>query len=291
MDKSKPPFSPENRWVFRVSVVGLSVGVLFLAVFLGVAETPIFFCTSSSAERTTKTGTKAAIQSSNSTELLLDAIVHYATLTVVPQLSLQEIRVSFQVLKTRLPCNFLVFGLGNDSVMWNSLNPGGTTLFLEEDPKWVQTVVKDAPYLRAHTVKYRTQLSQADELLQLYKTEPACWAGKLFIRGNEKCTLALNMLPEEVYDKEWDLIMIDAPRGYFAEAPGRMAAIYSAAVMARNRKGPGVTHVFLHDVDRKVEKVYSEMFLCLKYLVKSVGRLRHFEIPPTTNPITNKQFC
>ncbi|WZZ44854.1 hypothetical protein YC2023_041113 [Brassica napus] len=32
--------------------------------------------------------------------------------------------------------------------------------------------------------------------------------------------------------------------GLGRDAPGRMAAIYSAAVMARNRKKPGVTHVF-----------------------------------------------
>ncbi|MCL7027188.1 hypothetical protein MKW94_025224 [Papaver nudicaule] len=77
--------------------------------------------------------------------------------------------------------------------------------------------------------------------------------------------------------------MIDAPKGYFAEAPGRMAAIWSAAVMARNRKGPGVTHVFLHDVDRKVEKRFAMEFLCKKYLVKAVGRLWHFEIPSMAN--------
>ncbi|KAL0657013.1 hypothetical protein Bca4012_077597 [Brassica carinata] len=49
--------------------------------------------------------------------------------------------------------------------------------------------------------------------------------------------------------------------GYFAaEAPGRMAAIYSAAVMARNMKKPGITHVFLHDVNRnrRVEKTFDE---------------------------------
>ena len=95
--------------------------------------------------------------------------------------------------------------------------------------------------------------------------------------------MALENLPDEVYETEWDLIMIDAPRGYFAEAPGRMGAIFSAAVMARNRKGSGVTHVFLHDVDRRVEKAFAEEFLCRKYLVKAVGRLWHFEIPSAAN--------
>ena len=99
----------------------------------------------------------------------------------------------------------------------------------------------------------------------------------------------MNMLENEVYDTEWDLIMIDAPRGYYPEAPGRMAAIYSAAVMARNRKGTGVTHVFLHDVDRPVEQRYAEAFLCKKYLVKEEGRLWHFQIPPAAD--FNTDFC
>lgn len=105
--------------------------------------------------------------------------------------------------------------------------------------------------------------------------------------------LALTTLPDEVYEKEWDMIMIDAPRGYFAEAPGRMAAIYSATVMARNRKKPGVTHVFLHDVNRKVERSYANEFLCKKYLKHAVGRLWHFEIPAATNATANDSgwFC
>lgn len=167
--------------------------------------------------------------------------------------------------------------------MWASFNAGGTTLFLEEDPKWIQTILKNAPDLRAHHVKYRTQLSESDDLLKSYRSEPDCSPIKSFVKNNDKCKLALVGLPDEVYDKEWDLIMIDAPRGFFAQAPGRMAAIYSAAVMARNRKRSGVTHVFLHDVDRRVEKAYAEEFLCRKNLVKGVGRLWHFELPPVAN--------
>ncbi|KAJ6307652.1 hypothetical protein OIU76_017449 [Salix suchowensis] len=176
--------------------------------------------------------------------------------------------------------------------MWTSLNPHGTTLFLEEDPKWVQTIVKNAPTLNAHTVQYRTQLKEADSLLKTYRSEPLCSPSKAYLRGNYKCKLALTGLPDEVYEKEWDLIMIDAPRGYFPEAPGRMAAIFSAVVMARGRKGSGVTHVYLHDVNRRVEKMFAEEFLCRKYLVKAVGRLWHFEIPPASNAShSDGRFC
>ncbi|XP_057493604.1 probable methyltransferase At1g27930 [Actinidia eriantha] len=275
-------FLPEKPWILVIAMAGLIAGVVLISGFIQTSENPIF-CR---AERSRSRATTDPIQ--------LRAIIHYATSHVVPQQSFGEISVSFEVLQSRAPCNFLVFGLGHDSLMWASLNPRGTTLFLEEDPKWVQTVLKDAPDLRAHTVKYRTQLSQADDLLASYRSEPECSPSKSYLRGNEKCKLALIDLPNEVYDTEWDLIMIDAPRGYFAEAPGRMAAIYSASVMARNRKKSGVTHIFLHDVDRRVEKMFAEEFLCKKHLVKGVGRLWHFEIPPATNASAgsgNSWFC
>ncbi|KAM7479291.1 hypothetical protein LguiA_027504 [Lonicera macranthoides] len=91
--------------------------------------------------------------------------------------------------------------------------------------------------------------------------------------------LALGDLSDEAYDKAWDVIMIDGPEGYYAEAPGRMSVIFSAAVMLRARMRYGVTHVLVHEVHRKVEKNYAEEFLCMKYMVKAEGRLWHFEIP------------
>jgi uncharacterized protein (TIGR01627 family) len=272
--------SPEKAFFIGVALATLIGGVLLVSSFIGygpIRETSLLCSLAGGGSRS------CAVANYSPTSTQLEAIIHYATSRVVPQQSLGEITVSFEILKSRAPCNFLVFGLGHDSLMWTSLNPRGTTLFLEEDPKWFQTVLKDAPYLRAHTVPYRTQLSQADDLLSSYQSEPQCSPSNGVLRGNTQCALALDNLPDEVYEKEWDLIMIDAPRGYFAEAPGRMGAIFSAAVMARNRKGSGATHVFLHDVDRKVEKVYAEEFLCRKNLIKAVGRLWHFEIPSAAN--------
>ena len=43
--------------------------------------------------------------------------------------------------------------------------------------------------------------------------------------------------------------MVDAPTGYHDNAPGRMSALYTAGLMARNRQ-EGETDVFVHDVDR-----------------------------------------
>lgn len=211
---------------------------------------------------------------------LTSAVLHYATSSITPQQSRSEIRLSYRVLRKRSPCNFLVFGLGHDSLMWHSFNLAGTTIFLEEDPKWVRSVLKDAPMLEAHTVKYKTQLAQANDLLKSWRKNENCLPEQAKLKGNSGCKLALSDLPEKVYGREWDVIMIDAPRGYFNEAPGRMGAIYSAAVMARNRKGAGPTDVFLHDVDRRVEKTFATEFLCKKNLVEGSGRLWHFRIWP-----------
>ena len=224
------------------------------------------------------------------TQLL--AILHYATTKEVPQQSNAEVRVTFDVLRELAPCNFLVYGVGRDSLMWASLNPRGTTLFLEEDPEWLKAVLLKAPILRAKAVKYHTHLSQADELISTYRYEPECLPSSAPLSRESRCKLALTEMPEEVYGRDWDLIMIDAPRGYYAAAPGRMAAIYSAAVMARARRSPGVTHVFLHDVNRRVERMYADEFLCQKFLVKEVGRLWHFAIPSATNVTDSESsFC
>lgn len=223
---------------------------------------------------------------------LAEAAVAYATSETVPQQSPDEISLSLAVLRRRAPLRLLVFGLGHDSRLWHALNPGGVTVFLEEDPAWYREVRAQSPFLRAHLVAYRTRLDQADRLLATYRKHPACLpasngdagAGKnnatlLRVRGNWACPLALHNLPLEVYQTEWDMFMIDAPKGYFAAAPGRMAAIWTAAAMARARRGEGDTDVFLHDVDRKVEKMFAEEFLCDRFRVGGTGRLWHFSIP------------
>ncbi|KAM7484063.1 hypothetical protein LguiA_000072 [Lonicera macranthoides] len=274
-------FLVEKPVFFAIAIAGLIGAFLLISIFMRSSGFNPVFCNLAGAGTGTQPATIADYSTMTTSQLY--AILHYATSRMVPQQSLAEIKVSFEILRSSAPCNFLVFGLGHDSIMWDSFNPGGTTLFLEEDPKWVQTVLKDAPNLHAHAVAYRTKLSEADQLLKTYRSDPSCAAKNSFLRGNTRCKLALTGLPDEVYDKEWDLIMIDAPKGYFPEAPGRMGAIYSAAVMARNRKKSGVTHVFLHDVDRRVEKFYAEEFLCRRHMVKGVGRLWHFEIPPAAN--------
>lgn len=209
------------------------------------------------------------------TPSLAHALVHYATSNITPQQTPKEISVSQRILDKKSPCNFLVFGLGHDSLMWTALNYGGRTVFLEEDKSWIEQIKQQLPSLESYHVVYDTKVTQAGELLEIgTKEECEVVSDPRF----SKCQLALKDLPNEVYDIEWDLIMVDAPTGYHDGAPGRMKAIYTAGLMARNREN-GETDVFVHDVDRVVEDKFSKTFLCERYLREEEGKIRHFTIP------------
>lgn len=206
---------------------------------------------------------------------LVDSILHYTTSNTTPQQTLKEISVTARVLSRKSPCNFLVFGLGHDSLMWTALNHGGRTVFLEEDKQWIETIRKQFPQLESYHVMYDTRVTQADELLEAGRLPECVAVGDLKF---SECRLALKELPRVFYEVEWDLIMVDAPTGWIPEAPGRMGAIYTAGMAARGKK-EGETDVFVHDVDRIVEDKFSKELLCEGYLKEQVGRLRHFNIP------------
>ncbi|GFY94682.1 glucuronoxylan 4-O-methyltransferase-like protein [Actinidia rufa] len=217
---------------------------------------------------------------------LARALMHYTTSTITPQQTHKEISVTAKVLEKKSPCNFLVFGLGHDSLMWSALNYGGRTIFLEEDEAWIEQMKLKFPMLESYHVTYDSKVNQAENLMGVGKG-PECTA--LGDTRYSMCQLALKGLPNEVYETKWDLIMVDAPTGYHEEAPGRMSAIYTAGMMARNRE-EGETHVFVHDVNREVEDKFSMAFLCDGYMKKQEGRLRHFRIPSYRDGL-DMPFC
>ncbi|KAK9286370.1 hypothetical protein L1049_014764 [Liquidambar formosana] len=217
---------------------------------------------------------------------LAKTLIHYTTSTITPQQTLKEISVTAKILEKKSPCNFLVFGLGHDSLMWSALNYGGHTIFLEEDEAWIEQIRKRFPMLKSYHVTYDSKVNQADNLMEVGQG-PECIA--VSDPRYSMCQLALKSLPSEVYETKWDLIMVDAPTGYYEEAPGRMTAIYTAGMMARNRMD-GETEVFVHDVNRVVEDKFSKAFLCEGYLKKEEGRLRHFTIPSHKDGV-ERPFC
>ncbi|CAN4099965.1 unnamed protein product [Withania somnifera] len=207
---------------------------------------------------------------------LAEAFLHY-----------DEISVTLKVLEKKSPCNFLVFGLGYDSLMWSSLNYNGRTVFVEENIHWINKMTKQIPSLEVYHQTYDTRLDQATELLNIGKTEDSC---KKIIGDprNSKCPLALTNFPKVIYETEWDLIMIDAPTGLSFDLPGRMKVIYTAGLMARNRQN-GETDVFVHDCNRDTENKFSRNFLCEGYIREEVRYLRHFTIQVVpSNPFVLK---
>lgn len=219
---------------------------------------------------------------------LSESLVHYATTNRTLLQTFNEISITRKILESKSPCNFLIFGLGHDSLLWASLNHNGRTVFLEESIFWLAVVKTEMPSLEMYHVAYDTRVSQASELLIVGKSRPCQVVGDPRL---SKCPLALKNLPSEVYETEWDLIMVDAPMAYMDTTPGRMTAIYTAGLLAKNRRD-GESDVFVHDVDRRVEDEFSKAFLCEAYTREEVGRLRHFVIPSHRNTGGNyKPFC
>ncbi|XP_054795945.1 glucuronoxylan 4-O-methyltransferase 1-like [Prosopis cineraria] len=217
---------------------------------------------------------------------LAQVLIHYTTSAITPQQTLKEILVTARVFKKRSPCNFLVFGLGHDSLMWSSLNYGGRTVFLEEDEAWIEKIKHRFPKLEPYHVTYDSKVSEANNLLEVGRGREC---REVWDPRESKCQLALKGLPSEVYQTQWDLIMVDAPTGYHEDAPGRMTAIYTAGLIGRCRDS-GEAHVFVYDVNREVEDKFSMEFLCENYMTRQEGRLRHFTIPSHMDDL-DRPFC
>ncbi|EFH63639.1 hypothetical protein ARALYDRAFT_316133 [Arabidopsis lyrata subsp. lyrata] len=282
------PF-PMTPKLILSSFVSLVVITLFFITRTGFSPSSSIFQPLNNTLRISTSSTGSKLQSSKSTSCskippsLADALVHYAASNVTPQQTLSEISVTKKVLEKKSPCNFLVFGLGRDSLMWAALNHGGRTIFLEEDELWIHKIAEKFPSLESYHVRYNTKVRDATALMAATRDREECRRVSTDLRVSA-CELALKGLPEVVYETEWDLIMVDAPTGFDDETPGRMTAIYTVGMIARRRKDDGeTTAVFVHDVDRKVEDEFSMEFLCRDYMTEQEGRLRHFTVPSHRN--------
>ncbi|CAE5963802.1 unnamed protein product [Arabidopsis arenosa] len=283
---------------------------LLLSSFVSLVVITLFFITRTSFSpsslfqpqnntlRISTSSTGSKLQSSKSASCskippsLADALVHYAASNVTPQQTLSEISVTKKVLEKKSPCNFLVFGLGHDSLMWATLNHGGRTIFLDEDESWINQIAQKFPSLESYHVRYKTKVRDATALMAATRDREECRSVSTDLRVST-CALALKDLPEVVYETEWDLIMVDAPTGFDDETPGRMTAIYTAGMIARRRKDDReTTAVFVHDVNRKVEDEFSMEFLCRDYMTEQEGILRHFTVPSHRNyGFSGVKFC
>ncbi|ESP62469.1 hypothetical protein SMITH_629 [Smithella sp. ME-1] len=174
------------------------------------------------------------------------------------QLSTMQLKVICATIKRKTPCRLLVFGLGNDSSFWASLNRNGTTVFLEDNKDWFKKITEKLENIKTFLVSYDTQRKD--------------WKAML-----ENKSLLEMTLPDDVENDAWDIILIDAPVGWNDESPGRMKSIFLSSKLIRNSGD-----IFVHDCDREVEEVYCDKFLQkenLKAEIKApIGLLRHYHI-------------
>lgn len=172
------------------------------------------------------------------------------------QMSAQEYERITQTLLEKGPCNLLVFGTGRDSELYMRINAGGSTLFIEDSPEWIEYAKAHTPDIDIVAVTYKTRRSEFRKYLQL----------------DHLHSLAMD-LPKSVTERAWDMIIVDAPAGYDSNGPGRMQSIYTAALLAK-----GGCDVFVHDCNRTVEKLYTDHLFSRKDLVESYERTRHYQI-------------
>ncbi|PSR87960.1 Protein IRX15-LIKE like [Actinidia chinensis var. chinensis] len=257
----------------------------FLSFFTLAFLLTLIYTRQSTALTTSATVTATAINHHHPTPLpdpVLKALLHYASTpnatATADHMSAADLKtISAALRQCPAPCNLLVFGLSHETLLWNALNHRGRTVFIDENRYYAAYFEEQNPEIEAYDVQYTTKLSETGDLIatarELSRNECRPVQNLLF----SDCKLGLNDLPNQLYELDWDVILVDGPRGYWADAPGRVSAIFTAAVLARSKKGGNAkTHVFVHDFNTEVDRVSSEEFLCKENLVKAKGRLGHF---------------
>lgn len=163
------------------------------------------------------------------------------------------------------PCNLLVFGLGDDSYLWNSVNNGGKTVFLEDDKDWIsQFIGKEgqSTSLDIVQVEYLTQALDHEKI------------------GYNQAELEVPTIPDRVRSVGWDVIFVDGPLGHNPprpyKGPGRMSSLYEASRLVK----PGGV-VIVDDIGRLIESKYSIHYFGQENLWKVVeNKVAFFKVPP-----------
>ncbi|MCL7028816.1 hypothetical protein MKW94_009020 [Papaver nudicaule] len=204
--------------------------------------------------------------------------------TLDVDLTVKEFQLLTNTISRRVPCNLLIFGIRPQTLQLSSINSGGTTIFLEDDPEKLLAIRRTKEGMQMYKIEHHAAAKEAYNLLRHARTHPDC-APKAQPLQSSKCRLALTQLPKEIYELKWDVVVVDGPSGDKPEAPGRMAAIYTTSIIARSGNN---TDVLVHDVDRTVEKWFSWEFLCHENLISSKGKLWHFRIVKSS---ASTSFC
>ena len=177
------------------------------------------------------------------------------------QMSFDEYVYLYKTIYMRQGCNLLVFGLGRDSDLWLNANNGGKTIFLEDNEDWIKSVnvqfSNHGKSINIEKIEYTDVGYDADRLLDEYNS------------GTNNLKLNLS---EDVRNTNWDIIVVDAPAGYGKDMPCRMKSIYESYNLS---DGNDNVDVFVHDAQRRIEKMYTEYFFKTYNHIKTFDDGKH----------------
>ncbi|KAE8672591.1 Protein IRX15-LIKE [Hibiscus syriacus] len=212
---------------------------------------------------------------------VINTLLHYASRSNDSfHMEYSEMKPISDVLrKCSSPCNFLVFGLTQETLLWKALNHNGRTIFVDENRYYAAYFEELHPEIDAFDVQFTTKASETRELIESAKEQIRNECRPVQNLLFSECKLGINDLPNHVYQVDWDVILIDGPRGDEGEGPGRMQPIFTSGVLARSKKGSNPkTHIFVHDYYRDVEMMSGDEFLCRENLVELNDVLAHFVV-------------
>jgi GR25 family glycosyltransferase involved in LPS biosynthesis/lipopolysaccharide biosynthesis glycosyltransferase len=162
-------------------------------------------------------------------------------------------------------CNMLVFGLGKDSIIYDTVNKG-YTLFVETNQAWI-----DLNQKIKNKILYTFPTNVQDSLP----------INKRFLNQFE--------IPDFITKTQWDIVLIDGPPGDKPLSQGRALPIYWSSHIAQKYK----TTIFIDDCRRDLEKEYCNKFFTeinfQMYLDTERGEFRSYKPIESNTDLKTKQ--